>query len=174
MCRYMFKNLMPDMTGSSVFELPYETFRKEGIRGLIYDIDNTLVMHGAPPNERCVELFAELKSMGFRVCILSNNGIDRVRSFAETVGADYLHKAGKPKKDGYLRACEIMGIKPSEALAVGDQIFTDIWGAGRSGIRSCMVDLIDPREEIQIKLKRRLEKPVLAIYRAVIRPGEGK
>ena len=83
-----------------------------------------------------------------------------------SVGADYLHKAGKPSKKGYLKACDIMGIKPSEALAVGDQIFTDIWGAGRSGIRSCMVDPIDPREEIQIKLKRKLEKPFLAIYRA--------
>ena len=162
----MFKNFMPDMTGSSVFELPYESFQKEGIKGLIYDIDNTLVMHGAPPNERCVELFAKLRGMGLKTFILSNNGIDRVKSFSDTVGAeDYLYKSGKPSKKGYLKACGIMGIKPSEALAVGDQIFTDIWGAKRSGMRAVMVDPIDPREEIQIKIKRIPEKLILAIYR---------
>lgn len=159
------KNFMPDMTGGSVFELPYDRFRDEGIKGLIYDIDNTLVMHGAPPNQRCVELFAKLKDMGFSVFILSNNGVDRVKSFADTVGADYLYKAHKPSKDGYLRACEKMGIGADEAAAVGDQIFTDIWGARRSGIRAVMVDPIDSREEIQIKLKRLLEKPIIAAYR---------
>ena len=162
----LFEKLMPDLRARSAYSLPYDSFYEQGIRGLIFDIDNTLVMHGAPPGQACVELFDRLKKTGFSVLILSNNGIDRVKSFADTVGAAYLNNAGKPSKKGYLKGCRIMGIRPDEALAVGDQIFTDILGAKRCGIRAVMVEPIDPREEIQIRLKRLAEKPVLALYAA--------
>ncbi len=146
---------------ASAYLLPYDTYRAEGIRGLIFDIDNTLVMHGAPANGQAVALFERLRRFGFRTLILSNNGEDRVKMFADAVGADYIYKAGKPRKAGYLRACAQMGVEAGEAIAVGDQIFTDLWGACRSGIRAVLVDPIDPREELQIRLKRILEKPLL-------------
>ncbi len=41
---------------------------------------------------------------------------------------------------------------------MGDQIFTDVYGANRTGIRTILVKPIHPKEEIQIVLKRYLEK----------------
>ncbi len=85
--------------------------------------------------------------------------------FNEKIGALYLCKASKPNKRGYLKAAEMMNLDPSKILVVGDQIFTDIWGANMAGMRSCLVMPIDrSSDEIQIVIKRMLEKVVLIPY----------
>ena len=155
----------PGERQKSSYTIDYQKWFEKGKRGIIYDIDNTLVPHGAPATEEAEELFRKLKAIGFRACLLSNNKEPRVKPFAEAVGAYYICKAGKPKKAGYLKACEIMGIAPKEALFIGDQIFTDVWGANRCGLDSILVDPINPKEEIQIVLKRIPEKLILFFYR---------
>ena len=57
-----------------------------------------------------------------------------------------------------------MGTNEKNTLFVGDQIFTDVWGANKAGIYSILVKPIHPKEEIQIVLKRILEKVVLFFY----------
>ena len=88
-----------------------------------------------------------------------------MKSFAEQVGSLYIHKAGKPGVKNYLRAMELMGTDRRTTLFVGDQLFTDIYGANRSGIYAILVKPINPREEIQIVLKRYLEAVVLHYYK---------
>ena len=73
-------------------------------------------------------------------------------------------KAGKPGRKNYIKAMEEMGTNPGNTLFVGDQLFTDVWGAKRCGIYSILVKPIHPKEEIQIVLKRYLEKIVLFFY----------
>ena len=75
-----------------------------------------------------------------------------------------MHKAGKPKPSGYRRAMERMGTDTSNTIFIGDQIFTDIVGANLTKIRTILVKPIHPKEEIQIVLKRLLEKPILGCY----------
>lgn len=161
----MFERLYPDEYYESAYEIPYEELYKKGYRAIIYDIDNTLVPHGAPADARSIELFKRLKDIGYTCTLLSNNKKERVDMFNKDVQVYTIWKAGKPSPSGYLKACEMMGRTPDETLSVGDQIFTDVWGAKRAGIRSLMVRFIDPREEIQIILKRRLEFFVLKEYR---------
>ena len=85
--------------------------------------------------------------------------------FCEAVtGASYIYKAGKPKRAGYEQAMRRMGTDVHTTLFVGDQIFTDIWGANRAGIYTILVKPIHPKEEIQIVLKRYLERIVLHFY----------
>ena len=134
-------------------------------RGVIFDIDNTLVPHGAPADGRSIALFCRLKEIGFETVLLSNNKEPRVKSFHEKVHSRYIHKAGKPAVRSYLKAMELMGTVPETTMFVGDQLFTDVWGAKKAGIRSWLVKPIHPREEIQIVLKRRLEWIVLFFYR---------
>lgn len=134
------------------------------MRGVIFDIDNTLVPHGAPADERAIQLFEKLHQLGCRTMLLSNNKEPRVQSFAAQVQTDYLYRAGKPKRAGYLQAMERMGTCARTTLFVGDQLFTDVWGARRSGIYAVLVKPIHPKEEIQIVLKRYLEKIVLYFY----------
>lgn len=149
---------------SSAYEIPYRQYWKEGYRGVIFDIDNTLVPHGAPADERAVRLFETLHQMGFATCLLSNNKEPRVKAFAGQVKSFYIFKGGKPSPKGYIRAMDQMGTGTRDTLFVGDQLFTDIYGANRAGVRSILVSPIHPREEIQIVLKRFLERPVLWAY----------
>lgn len=160
----MFERFYPKDYYNSAYEVPYEELYKEGYKGIIFDIDNTLVFHGAPADERSIMLFKKLKEIGYKCTLLSNNKAQRVDMFNKDVEVNAISKAGKPKAHGYLKACRIMGTEIENTLFVGDQLFTDIWGANRAGIRSVLVKYIDSKEEIQIVLKRYLEKIVLWEY----------
>ena len=160
----MFQRFYPDSYLDSAYEIPFEEFYKKGYRGIIFDVDNTLVPHGAPADKRAVELFERLRAIGFSTCILSNNKEPRVAPFANAVNSPYLFKGGKPSVKGYEKAMKRMGTEKKETFFVGDQLFTDVWGARRTGLYSILVKPINPKEEIQIVLKRYLEAVVLWFY----------
>ena len=155
----------PEKEYTGTYVIPFEELYEEGIRGIIFDIDNTLVPPDLPADTRSRELFRRLRAIGFKTCLVSNNRAPRIRPFAEALRTPFVAKALKPRKYGYRKAMEIMGTKPEETLSVGDQIFTDIWGARRMGIHTILVLPMEPKEEPQILLKRLLEKPVLKAYR---------
>ena len=161
----MFQKFYPDCWIDSAYEVDYEKLYAEGYRGIIYDVDNTLGPHGAPADERAVRLFERLHQIGFSVMLLSNNKEPRVKSFAEDVKyAGYIFKADKPSPKGYEKAMERMGTNRTNTFFIGDQLFTDVWGAKNAGLRNFLVKPIDPKEEIQIVIKRRLEWIVLWFY----------
>ena len=112
-----------------------------------------------------------MKELGLKTCLLSNNREPRVKSFADQVKSPYIYKGGKPGAKGYKKAMGIMGTDIKTTLFVGDQFFTDILGANRLGIQTVLVKPINPKEEIQIVLKRYLEKPVLYCYRKSLKKG---
>ena len=161
----MFKKLYPTKYLDSSYSIDYEQLYRSGIRGLIYDIDNTLVEHGMPATERAIKLFEQLRSIGFYTCLISNNKEPRVKPFADAVGSKYVYDAHKPSRKNYIRAMELMGTDTGNTYFIGDQIFTDVYGANRAGIPSILVKPIHPKEEIQIVLKRKLEKIVLFCYK---------
>lgn len=161
----MLRSLYPKAWVKSAYEIPYERLYRKGYRGIVFDVDNTLVPHGAPADDRAILLFEELFRLGYSTCILSNNKEPRVAPFADQVGSPYIYKGGKPSVKGYERAMEKMGTERETTLFIGDQLFTDIWGANRTGIVSILVKPINPKEEIQIVLKRYLEAVVLCFYR---------
>lgn len=160
----MLECFFPEHEVESAYAIDYEALAERGIRGIIFDVDNTLVPHGAPADERAVLLFRRLKELGLGVMLLSNNKEPRVKSFSDSVGGRYIYKAGKPGVAGYNRAMEELGTTAETTVFVGDQLFTDIWGARKAGIETFLVKPIHPKEEIQIVLKRYLEKIVLFFY----------
>ena len=157
--------LYPKQYLHSAYQIDYEALYQSGYRGLIFDIDNTLVPHGAPADARAIALFSRLKEIGFACVLLSNHKEPRVKPFGERTGARYIFKAGKPGPKSYRRAMEMMRTKPSGTVFIGDQIFTDIAGANLAGVHSILVEPINPKEEIQIVIKRYFEKIVLFFYR---------
>ncbi|MDD5901144.1 MAG: YqeG family HAD IIIA-type phosphatase [Lachnospiraceae bacterium] len=161
----MFKNLYPKEDWDSAYSSEYERLYEQGYRGLIFDIDNTLVEHGAKADKRAIALVDGLRRMGFAICFLSNNEKERVGSFCKPLDAAYIYKAGKPKRSGYEAAMKLIGTTKEQTAAIGDQLFTDIWGANRAGIYTVLVKQIGKKEEFQIVLKRYLEKVVLHFYR---------
>ncbi len=168
----MFQRFYPDEYVDSAYGIDYEGLYGQGYRGIIFDIDNTLVPHGAPADDRSIALFRRLGEAGYRVMLLSNNKEPRVKMFNDAVGAEYIFKAGKPGTANYLKAMGRMGTDRGNTLFVGDQLFTDIWGAKKAGIRTFLVKPIHPKEEIQIVLKRFLEKIVLYFYKKSRRQAE--
>lgn len=160
----MFKSFFPDDYVASTYVIPFEKLYEEGYRGLVFDIDNTLVPHGAPADERAVKLFQRLREIGFSTCLISNNQEPRVKPFAEKVESRFVCNAHKPSRKNYRRAMEIMGTDLANTIFVGDQLFTDVYGAKRTGMRNILVKPIYPKEEIQIVFKRYLEKVVLHFY----------
>lgn len=165
-----FAAFYPDEYVDSAYGIDYEGLYQEGYRGILFDIDNTLVPHGKPADSRAVELFRRLERIGFRSCLLSNNHRERVESFNGPVGVRFIEDAHKPSRAGYQKAMELLGAGKGDTLFIGDQIFTDIYGAKRAGIRSILVKPIHPKEELQIVLKRCLERIVLHFYK--IQKGE--
>lgn len=156
--------LYPDEYLPSAYQIDYDALYKKGFRGLIFDIDNTLVPHGAPADDRAVALFAHLRELGFDSVLLSNNKEPRVKMFSDRAGTRYIFKAKKPKPGNYRRAMELMGTDCGNTVFIGDQIFTDVAGAKLAGIYSILVEPIHPKEEIQIVIKRYFEKIVLFFY----------
>ena len=161
----MFDMFFPDRYVASTYVIDFEKLYENGYRGLIFDIDNTLVPHGAPADQRAEELFARLKAIGFKCCLISNNKEPRVKMFNEKIQVHYVYDAHKPSTKNYKKAMEIMGTDNSNTVFIGDQLFTDVWGAKRTGIANILVKPIHPKEEIQIVIKRRLEKIVLFFYK---------
>lgn len=161
----MFRNFYPKEYYDSTYHIDFQAFYEKGYRAVLFDVDNTLVEHDAPADERAKNLIKHLKEIGYGVCFVSNNDEARVKSFNDAVGASYVYKAGKPSAKGYIRAMEKLGTNKDNTLFVGDQIFTDIWGANHAKLYSILVQPIAKQEEIQIVLKRIPEKWVLHSYR---------
>lgn len=168
----MLEIFYPDNEAESAYDIDYEGLYQKGYRGVIFDIDNTLVPHGAPADDRAAALFRRLRQTGFQTLLLSNNKEPRVKQFNDRVHSGYIFKAGKPGREGYERAMKAMGTTAENTLFVGDQLFTDVWGAKRMGIVTYLVKPIHPKEEIQIVLKRRLERIVLFFYHRKKRGGK--
>ncbi len=159
------QNLYPDRYFDKKEDIPFKTYYQKGYQGVIFDIDNTLVPHDAPADEKTIRFISNLKAIGYRICLLSNNDKDRVASFNECLQVEYIYKANKPFRRGYEKAMEVLHTDPNNTLFVGDQIFTDVWGAKRAGIFSLLLDPIDSKEEIQIVFKRIPERFIKWSYR---------
>lgn len=164
----MFSKFYPDRWVESTYSIDFKALYEDGYRGIIFDIDNTLVPHGFDADERSIALIEQLKKSGFGVCLLSNNKQERVERFNREVNVKYIYNAHKPSRKNYQKAMELMGTSLENTLFVGDQLFTDVYGAKRIGLYNILVKPINPKEEIQIVLKRYLEKVVLYFYKRSI------
>lgn len=150
--------LVPDDYRPSVYDIDLKALRDRGIRGIILDLDNTLVQWNHPePTEPLERWLGEVRKAGFRACIVSNNAGGRVRSFAERLEVPGISKAVKPRRGSFRRAMSLMGTSPHETVVVGDQIFTDVLGAKRLGLYAILVKPVTSREFIGTSLVRFLE-----------------
>jgi hypothetical protein len=160
----MSRFLFPTEYYDSTYSIDFQDYYNRGFRGVLFDIDNTLVPHNFASDQRSIQLMKDLKQIGFKICLVSNNKEARVASFNEYLQVEYIYKAGKPKGQGYVNAMKKLGTNRRNTFFVGDQLFTDIWGANNAKLHAILVKPIDKHEEIQIVLKRILEKPILFLY----------
>lgn len=160
----MLKMLYPYEYVESVFSIDYTKLYEAGYKGIIFDIDNTLVHHGENSTPDVDELFRQIHQIGFKTILLSNNNAERIERFLENIDSPYIAEAQKPKTHNYFAALDILGIKKEETIYIGDQIFTDIYGANKSGIANILVKYLRYDNETKIGKKRTLEKLILKLY----------
>ncbi|MBO5319615.1 MAG: YqeG family HAD IIIA-type phosphatase [Ruminococcus sp.] len=145
-----------------VTEITPDILKKLGIRGLILDLDNTLTTHDNPvPGEGVLDWLDVMKKNNIRLMIVSNNHAPRVKPFADMLGLEFVSEGKKPLTKGFKEAVEKMGIPKKHIAAVGDQIFTDVLGAGLFGVKMLYVDPIEHEKTTFFKVKRKCEKPFL-------------
>ncbi|MCL2753449.1 MAG: YqeG family HAD IIIA-type phosphatase [Defluviitaleaceae bacterium] len=160
------RNFFPDQTVNSVFEIDYDAFYTAGVRGVIFDIDNTLATFDVEkPCEKTTAFLRGLVEKGFKVGFLSNNSKKRVKLFNEDLGYPSIWRAKKPRLYGLWTLTKMMGLTRKKVILVGDQIFTDCWVGNRAGIYTILTKRVADRDEWQVKLKRVPEKIIMHTYK---------
>jgi len=162
----MLRSLAPTWFVESIYDLDLDKLWQHGIRGIITDLDNTLIeWNGPEPDERLLEWTRRVRERGFKVCIVSNNGHLRVEAFARHLDVPFLSKAGKPRRRGLRAAMDILGTTPQTTALLGDQVFTDVLGGNRLGLTTILVRPIAKKEFLGTRMVRRVEGLVLAALR---------
>ena len=154
----MAKIFTPTYIYASIDKIPFEILEKNNIKGIMFDLDNTLTDYKGIMNNEKIEWIKEAKKRGIKICILSNSHRQKkIRGLMRELDINGLNLAMKPMLKGYRYALDLLDVNKENACMIGDQIFTDIWGANRFGIMSILVRPFDNNEEFWVKLKRPIE-----------------
>lgn len=148
----------PDLTVDSLAEIDLKKYWEKGKRGIILDLDNTIVLWQETKLVEKARIFLEKAlALNYRVCLLSNAGTSRVKKIAEKHELPYLALALKPRKSVFRKALAKLKLTEKEVLVIGDQIFTDIWGGNRVGCETILVSPLEKKEFMGTKVLRFLE-----------------
>ena len=158
-------NVYPSLYLDSVKNINPTLLKKNNIKGLILDVDNTLIDYYRNLVDGAEKWCEELKNEGIKCIILSNsNKRSKVEEVAEKLNIDYIMFAKKPLKSGFKRALSKLELKPEEVAVVGDQLFTDVIGAKRMNMFSILVKQVGEKDIFITKLKRPIENAIIRKY----------
>lgn len=161
----MLKKLCPKSQANSILELDLNQLEKSGIRGIIFDLDNTLVEWKKDNlSPEVIDLISRFKKRGYKLCILSNALEHRVETVAQMLNIPYVSRAVKPRKSPFRKALEIMGTGPEQTAVVGDQLFTDILGGNRMKLYTIWTPPLSPTEFLSTRAVRQIERLVIKSF----------
>lgn len=149
----------------TIYELDDQFYSANNIKAVIFDIDNTLVTHDTPtPPAELLEYFDKLEQWGLKYAIASNNKRSRVELFCKDLGVPYIHRAFKPRKAPLKKLVRYFDTDVSNVCLVGDQLFTDVYGANRMGFVSVLVTAVGEDETGFVSFKRIFERMLMKQY----------
>lgn len=149
----------------NITEVTPEFLKENNIKGLILDIDNTLIDYDKKILKGAKEWCNNNKANEIKMCILSNtNKIEKVKKVANELNLPYIYFAQKPLKKGFKKAKDLLDLPERNIGVIGDQIFTDVIGANRSKMYSILTKPIDKRDILATRIKRPLENLIIKIY----------
>jgi uncharacterized protein len=162
----IFLQFRPALRAASVTQVSAAFLAARGLRALILDLDNTLVpWHGREVKPEVEAWLKTLHAAGVQLCIVSNtHRPHRLKELAAVLGVQYVPSGGKPRRRGFLRAIQAMGVTADETAVVGDQVMTDIWGGNRCGLLTILVEPLSPVEFIGTRLVSRNVERLLLRY----------
>ena len=161
--------LYPNAHFQNVREIKLDFLKKNKIKALILDVDNTLIDFDKNLEDGTVEWAEELKNNGIKLYILSNsNKKEKVKKVAETLKIEYEFFAKKPLKSGFKKVQKKLEENPENIGVVGDQIFTDVIGGNRCKMFSILVEPIAEKDIWITMLKRPIENAIKKQYKKTI------
>ncbi|MDP4170167.1 MAG: YqeG family HAD IIIA-type phosphatase [Bacillota bacterium] len=162
----MLKHFLPNEHVKTIFDIKPERLKQLGVKGIITDLDNTLVEWDRPSaTPKLIEWFDEMRKSNILVTIVSNNNEKRVKAFSDPLDIPFIFQARKPMGMAFRRAIAQMGIKKEEAVVVGDQLLTDVLGGNRSGFHTILVVPVASTDGFFTKFNRLVERRILNWFR---------
>lgn len=156
----MLKKLIPCLQVSTIYDLNLVELKQKGLKGIIVDLDNTLVGAKEPlATPPLIEWLQRVYEHEFQIVIVSNNNNERVSSFAEPLQLPFIHSAKKPFNTSFNKALSLMNLAAADVAVVGDQMLTDVLGGNRLGLFTILVKPIAKDDEgFWTRINRRIEK----------------
>lgn len=153
---------LPTKHVNTYTDITPEILKAEGKKGIIIDLDNTLVAwNEAQASDKVKNWLQLMSNHDIRVVIFSNNNEERVTFFAEPLNIPFVFYARKPLKRGFRKAVKMLGLDKSEVVVIGDQLLTDILGGNRAGIDTILVVPIVQSDAAITRFNRNMERMIL-------------
>jgi len=162
----LLNNFLPDQFVKNIFEITPELLKEKGVKGIITDLDNTLVEWDRPlATPKIIEWFEDMKKNNIKVTIVSNNKEGRVKSFSDPLNIPFIFAARKPMGKAFNRALMQMELSKAEAVVIGDQLLTDVLGGNRSGFHTILVVPVAQTDGFATRINRKIERRILNWFR---------
>jgi HAD superfamily phosphatase (TIGR01668 family) len=160
------KHFLPNEHVKSILDIKPEDLKEKGIKGIITDLDNTLVEWDRPnATPQLIKWFNQMKKHNILVTIVSNNKEARVKAFSDPLQIPFIFRAKKPLGPAFNKALSQMGIKKEETVVIGDQLLTDVLGGNRSGFHTILVVPVAQTDGLATKFNRFVERRILNWFR---------
>jgi len=162
----LLKHFLPDQHVKSIFEIQPESLKEKGVKGIITDLDNTLVEWDRPSaTPKLIEWFDNMRKHEILVTIVSNNNERRVRAFSDPLQIPFIFQARKPMTRAFNKALKQMGLRKEETVVIGDQLLTDVLGGNRSGFHTVLVVPVAQTDGFVTRFNRKVERRILNWFR---------
>lgn len=162
----LLKKLIPDLHANSIYEINFDELKGRGIKGIITDLDNTLIEWDRPnATPELEKWFEKMAAEGFQIVVVSNNNEERVKRFCDPLGIPFIHGAKKPFNRAFRQAKVLMKLKPEEVVVIGDQLFTDVLGGNRLNLYTILVVPVASTDGFFTRFNRKMERIALRMLR---------
>jgi uncharacterized protein len=162
----LLKHFLPDQHVKSIFDITPENLKDKGVKGIITDLDNTLVEWDRPyATPQLIEWFDNMRKNEILVTIVSNNNENRVKAFSDPLQIPFIFQARKPMTKAFNKALKQMGLQKQETVVIGDQLLTDVLGGNRSGFHTILVVPVAKTDGFFTRFNRKVERRILNWFR---------
>jgi HAD superfamily phosphatase (TIGR01668 family) len=159
----VYNYFLPDEYVKDIFQIQPEELKDKGIKGIITDLDNTLVAWDRPDaTPEIIEWMKSMQDVGIQVTIVSNNNEVRVKAFCDPLGIPFINDARKPMRKSFQKALTSMDVKKEEVVVIGDQLLTDILGGNIKGLHTILVVPVATSDAAITKFNRKIERRIMA------------
>ena len=154
--------IKPDYNLKNVYEINFQELKNQVIKCIMLDLDSTIMISkSASFLPETLEWFNTFLN-DFEVAIISNNFSEEyIENASKIAPCRVIGAARKPNPEVMRAYLNEIGVKPEEAVMVGDRPLTDILGGKFLGCKTILVGSINPKENLPTKFVRALERSTI-------------